>query len=223
MLFNSIILAISSSIDSLGIGITYGIKNTKITYSSKLILFAISFCVSIISIWFGDTVKNIFSDFYTKLIGTIILFLMGIFMIFQSLHKEDKFCNAEKSSKNLEPILEKEKIYSFFIKFLGITIQIIKNPNCSDFDNSNLIEPKEALFLGIALSLDSFCIGIGGSMMGISSIFFPIFIGIFQLIFLSIGNFIGKKIKNFHFLPENIWSILSGILLILIGLSKIVF
>lgn len=223
MLFNSIILAISSSIDSLGIGITYGIKNTKITYSSKLILFEISFCVSIISIWFGDTVKNIFSDFYTKLIGTIILFLMGIFMIFQSLHKEDKFCNIEKSSKSLEPILEKEKIYSFFIKFLGITIQIIKNPNCSDFDNSNLIEPKEALFLGIALSLDSFCIGIGGSMMGISSIFFPIFIGIFQLIFLSIGNFIGKKIKNFHFLPENIWSILSGILLILIGLSKIMF
>ena len=223
MLFNSIILAISSSIDSLGIGITYGIKNTKITYSSKLILFAISFCVSIISIWFGDTVKNIFSDFYTKLIGTIILFLMGIFMIFQSLHKEDKFCNIEKSSKSLEPILEKEKIYSFFIKFLGITIQIIKNPNCSDFDNSNLIEPKEALFLCIFLSLDSFCIGIGGSMMGISSIFFPIFIGIFQLIFLSIGNFIGKKIKNFHFLPENIWSILSGILLILIGLSKIVF
>lgn len=30
MLLNCIILAISSSIDSLGIGITYGIKNTKI-------------------------------------------------------------------------------------------------------------------------------------------------------------------------------------------------
>ena len=33
MFINSLILAISSSIDSLGIGITYGIKNTKITVS----------------------------------------------------------------------------------------------------------------------------------------------------------------------------------------------
>ena len=35
MLINSIILAISSSIDSLGIGITYGIKNTKISSKAK--------------------------------------------------------------------------------------------------------------------------------------------------------------------------------------------
>ena len=36
-------LAISSSIDSFGIGITYGIRNTKISNSAKLILFVISF------------------------------------------------------------------------------------------------------------------------------------------------------------------------------------
>ena len=42
MLLNAFILAISSSIDSLGIGITYGIKNTKISYLGKLILFSIS-------------------------------------------------------------------------------------------------------------------------------------------------------------------------------------
>ena len=39
---NSILLAISSSIDSLGIGVTYGIKNTKISKLSKIILFVIS-------------------------------------------------------------------------------------------------------------------------------------------------------------------------------------
>ena len=33
---NSILLAISSSIDSLGIGVTYGIKNTKISKLSKI-------------------------------------------------------------------------------------------------------------------------------------------------------------------------------------------
>ena len=51
-----------------------------------------------------------------------------------------------------------QKVYSFFIEFLGITIKIIKNPISSDLNNSNVIEPKEALFLSLALSLDSFCI-----------------------------------------------------------------
>ena len=45
MLINSIILAVSSSIDSLGIGITYGMKNTKISYLAKIVLFVISFSI----------------------------------------------------------------------------------------------------------------------------------------------------------------------------------
>ena len=46
MLINSILLALSSSLDSLGIGITYGIKNMKISKISRLILFTISCFVS---------------------------------------------------------------------------------------------------------------------------------------------------------------------------------
>ena len=43
MLFNCILLALSVSIDSLTIGISYGIKKTKIDNISNTILFAISF------------------------------------------------------------------------------------------------------------------------------------------------------------------------------------
>ena len=84
MFINSFILAISSSIDAFGIGITYGIKNTKISYISKVVLFAISFVISIISIWFGDMIKNIFSDSIIRFIGSSILILLGIFICFQS-------------------------------------------------------------------------------------------------------------------------------------------
>ena len=62
MLLNCIILAISSSIDSLGIGITYGIKNTKFFFTSKIILFTISIIISSISVFFG----KILSTFYQK-------------------------------------------------------------------------------------------------------------------------------------------------------------
>lgn len=213
MLLNSLLLSISSSIDSLGIGITYGIKNTKISCIAKVIIFLFSLIATIISIWFGNVIKSVFPSFLTKSIGNCILIFMGLFMCFQALNKNDK--NKFKIENN-----NTEKIYSFFIKFLGVTINIIKNPVSSDLDNSKLIDSKEALFLGVASSLDSFCIGIGGSIIGISYNFFPFFVAVFQLLFLNFGIFLGKKIHNFTNLPDNVWSVCSGVLLLAIGVCK---
>lgn len=142
-------------------------------------------------------------------------------MCFQSV-KVSKQENEIKDDKHLK-IADTEKIYSFFIKCLGITIKIIKNPNSSDLDKSNVIDSKEALFLGLALSLDSFCIGIGFSMLNTFSIIFPLLTSCFQLFFLSLGNYCGKKLYTFHKLPDSIWSMISGILLIIIGCCKICF
>ena len=218
MLLNCLFLAISSSIDSLGIGITYGIKNTKITMGAKSILFFISFIISIISIYFGNLLKYIFPDFLIHYLGSFLLMLMGLFMFFQSVKVSKQEYKIE-NDKNLK-ISDTEKIYSFFIKCLGITIKIIKNPSSSDLDKSNVIDSKESLFLGLALSLDSFCIGIGFSMINTFSIIFPLLTSCFQLFFLSLGNYCGKKLYSFSKLPDNIWSTISGILLIIIGFCK---
>ena len=220
MLLNCLFLAISSSIDSLGIGITYGIKNTKITMGAKSILFFISFIISIISIYFGNLLKYIFPDFLIHYLGSFLLMLMGLFMCFQSLKISKQEYKIE-NDKNLK-ISDTEKIYSFFIKCLGITIKIIKNPSSSDLDKSNVIDSKESLFLGLALSLDSFCIGIGFSMINTFSIIFPLLTSCFQLFFLSLGIYCGKKLYSFSKLPDNIWSIISGILLIIIGFCKMI-
>lgn len=216
MFLTCFILALSVSIDSLSIGITYGIKNTQISYIGKVTLFITSFIISVISVWFGDSIKNIFPEFLTKLIGTFILIFMGIFIIYQSITKND---SDDIKYKNIKCDCE-EKIYSFFIKFLGITIQIIKNPISSDFDNSKKIDAKEALFLSLALSLDAFCIGIGSGIIGLSSYLFPLLTSLFQLLFLNIGIIFGKKLNSLSKLPDNIWSIISGSLLIVIGIIK---
>ena len=44
----------------------------------------------------------------------------------------------------------------------------------------------------------------------------------FQLFFLSLGNYCGKKLYSFSKLPDNIWSTISGILLIMIGFYKMI-
>ena len=189
-MLNSILLAISSSIDSLGIGITYGIKNTKISLIGKIILFIISITITYLSIFLGNLIQNIFPSFLTKLIGSCILIFMGIYICFEALKEKSRSSN------------------------------VFNNPISSDLDNSKTIDSKESLFLAIALSLDSFCIGVCGSIIDINLVLFPFLVSIFQLIFLSIGTLIGIHINKFYRLPQNIWSVISGILLIIIGIFK---
>lgn len=182
MFISSIILAITSSIDSFGIGITYGIKNTKISLVSKIILFIISFIITNLSILVGDIIKNYFSEHISLFIGNLILILIGLYIIVNSN-------SADKNSNY-------------------------------DFNHSNLIDPKEAVFLGVALSLDSFCIGIGSSISGINYALFPLLVSVFQFVFLTIGNLVGNKVNSFSKFSNNTSSIISGILLILIGILR---
>lgn len=222
MLLNIIILAFSSSIDSFGIGITYGLRKTNLTKPSKLILFIISIIITSISIFVGDKLTLIFTSNFTKLLGSLILIIMGIIIIFQILNYEEK---NDKSiitkNKNNSDICIEKKVYRFFIKFLGITVQIIKDPISSDIDNSHNIDTKESIYLGIALSIDSFCIGIGSSILGFNSLLFPVLVASFQFIFLSIGKMLGEKVNKISKIPNNIWSLISGSLLIVIGISRI--
>lgn len=215
-MINYIFLAISVSIDSLGIGIAYGIRNTQMFLLSKFILFTISILISSISILIGGLICSIIPSKFATYMGVFILIFLGLWIIYQSFKKDD-----DSVSKLPTPtVLNKKKNYNFIIKSLGITIKIIRDPISSDLDSSKKIDWKEALYLGIALSLDSIGVGIGGSIVGVNSISFPIFVSTFQLIFLSFGNFLGKKISAIN-LPKNIWSVISGTLLIIIGICKL--
>ena len=218
MLINSLALAISTSIDSLGIGITYGIRQTKLTKNSKIVLFLISIYITSIAVFIGNIIRTILSEYIANLIGVIILVGMGLCIIIESMSRNKKSNNMI----DLEIENNEQKIHKFFIKSLGITIQIIRDPIFSDLDKSKYIDMRESIYLGIALSLDSLCIGIGSTIIGISSFYFPLLVAVFQLIFLSFGIFLGKKIVSVSKLPNNIWNIISGTILICIGIIKII-
>ena len=181
MLFSTFILGISSSMDSLGIGITYGLKRMKLKKWDKLLLFCISIFVTLISVLIGNILKNIFSEFFFKILGISILIIMGFVIIAKNNYNECTF----------------------------------------DLDNSNDIDYKEAMLLGFALSLDSFCIGVGAFALGINMFLFALIVACLQYLFLTIGNLLGIHLSNLKNIPQNIWPKISGIILILIGFLKL--
>lgn len=180
MIINTFLLALSSSIDSLGIGITYGLKKTILSKIDKAILFFISLIITTFSGFIGYILKSSLSTNVCEYIGSAILLCMGIFIIIQTNDKELSF----------------------------------------DLDKSNDINYKEALLLGFALSLDSLCIGIAGTTIGINLYIFSILVPFLQYLFLGIGIYFGIHLTKFNKIPQNIWNTISGILLILIGLTK---
>ena len=200
MFFLIIVLALSVSIDSFGIGITYGIRNTSINNSAKIILLITSFVFACISIIFGNFFFAFFPNSIINIISCLLLIFMGIFIIYETYHKFSK---------------------KYENKTIDITMQIIKNPINSDLNNSNIIEKNEAIYLALALSLDSICVGISSSSFGLPSLFFPILVPIFQLLFINAGIFLGKKILIFNSVSLKFWNFLSGILLIFIGITRI--
>lgn len=77
MFLNCILLSLCVTIDSLGIGITYGLKNTNILFGAKIVLFICSFIVSLLSILLGDLLLCIFPGNITELIGCLVLVVIG--------------------------------------------------------------------------------------------------------------------------------------------------
>lgn len=182
MLLTYGLLALSTSIDSIGIGIAYGIREIKISKIATVILMAISFVVSSFAILVGKLSKQILPPLITNYLGGLILIIMGIVFLFQ----------------------------------------VIRKPESYDIDKSKHIDSREAISLGIALSLDSFSIGIGTGILSQNAfLVFPTLVSIFQMLFLSIGIFLGSKLKKISTIPSFFWNILSGILLIIIGIITI--
>ena len=212
MIISVILLSISLSIDSLGIGTTYGLRGITLSNKAKIIISVQSILITGLALLIGRTTANIFPTI-SKNIGIFMLIFMGVLIIYQGLNSNTKKTEIPKKNNT---------IFSLIIKSLGITIQIIRTPRYCDMDNSKQIDIKEGLYLGLALSIDSIGAGFGSGASGIFMPILPFLTALCQIIFLSSGILLGKKLKCAKKIKENIWTMVSGILLIIIGFLRLI-
>lgn len=206
-----IVLALSLSLDALGVGVSYGIKKITIPFIAKCIIFIVALIITFISILFGNIIGKFLDPIVFKYLGIGMIFFMGLAIICQVFEKE-----KIKDKK----VLKEGTILNLIIKSYGITIKIIRDPKSGDMNNSNVIEPLEALYIGIALSIDAIGVSFASSSFSINNYFVPFFVALFQVLFLSFGDFIGHK---FYKKPTNSksWLFISGCLLIVIALFRV--
>ena len=187
---SGILLAISLSMDALGIGISYGLRNIKVPNIPRLIISFISLLFTAIAIGIGNV---------------IVLFLP------QALREDKKVENKEKKT---------EKVWNFNLKSLGIIIKIIHHPIHCDVEKSTSVGIRESIYMGVALSIDSFGAGIISAVAGVNDFFVPVMVGLCQFIFFSLGIFCGRKLTAFKKIDSKVFVILSGILLIILAVVR---
>ena len=201
--------AISSSIDNLGVGMSYGVRNIRIGLISNLLVAVICFVFSEAGISFGKWISIIMPGVLPILVGAFLLFIIGIRIILLSAPRKketapDETMTTLPSPQNITAILE--------------------HPEIIDTDRSGEIGLGEAFFLGIALSANALTNGLGAGLLGFSPLAISLTAAIGSFITVWLGVYIGKKMADVQigsYTLGQFGTIISGIILLIIAATTL--
>ena len=105
------------------------------------------------------------------------------------------------------------------VRSLAMVPGLLDEPARADLDSSGTLTPGEAFLLGLALAIDALGVGFGAGMAGLSSTLTPLIAGATQLVFVSAGVSVGRRIKMSALAPS--LEKIPGGILILLGLMRL--
>jgi len=203
----ALLLVTSLSIDAFASSFAYGTSKIKIPLKSILIINVVGSVILGISLFFGSVFRPFIDENIASTISFGILFILGVMKIFDSTIK----ALIRKYNR-----LEKEVKFSIFnMQFI---LNIYANPEKADIDKSRTVSPKEAMYLAIALALDSFAVGFGAGLTDANAVQIVGFSLVTDMIAIILGCYIGNKVAEK--LSINL-SWLSGVILIFLAFSNL--
>lgn len=204
------LLVLAVCIDSFATSITYGIGKIKIPFHCTLLINIIGAAMLAASLMLADFISDRISINSIKILSGGLLFIMGAVNLFFPF------------IKSIFTHCKGKELTNFALVKKSILLVIFLDETKADLDRSKSLSVKEACFLGVALSVDSLASGFSGGL-GICQGYF--IYGVLLCFFLGliginlgarIGRLISLRVSNRLDL-----SFLSGILLILLGFTKL--
>lgn len=200
-----VFLVIATSCDSFFMSIAYGSEGIQIPKRS---LVMIAFCGTLflgISLSLASCASSFLTPAMGHLLSFMILFVLGFVNLFQVQMKH---------------YVQKHKQKPLIIRFKGISfvIDIFLDEKQADFDHSKTLSIREAMYLGIALSIDSLASGLAFGM-GEHDLRLVLILSFCLGIFvICVGNYIGKHVSSFLSFDVS-W--LSGSMLMIVAFLRL--
>ncbi|MEK5037571.1 sporulation membrane protein YtaF [Sporosarcina sp. FSL K6-3457] len=191
--------AVSSSIDNLGVGISYGIRKIHIRLGANLVMTIVCFLMSMGGITFGVWLSTILPGIIPVLFGALLLIIIGLRVI---LLAKPNYQESRQENNSMT--------------------DIFKNPEAADVDKSGDIGWIEAVFLGIALSANALINGLGAGLLGLSPFAIALTAAIGSFISIWMGVKLGNRLATVRigsFTVGQFGTVLSGVIILIIAFT----
>lgn len=205
-----VLITLALSLDGFFVGAAYGLRRIQIPVRSLCI---VALCTGVgmaVSMLLGDLAGEVISERTTQLIGAIVLGVLGLWQLVQGWIEYAANGCAHKE----EPVL-----FRVQVKALGVVIQLLREPTRADADRSGVIDPKEALVLGMALGMDALAAGFGAAMLDFGGPFLILLVTLGLLLLTWLGLRVGRRYGH-HFTGSKALFV-PGALLLLVALIQL--
>lgn len=196
--------AVSSSLDNLGVGISYGIRGIRISPAANTLIAVVCFLFSFVGIWFGRWISSLIPGALPVVLSALILFVIGIrIVLLAAPRKRQEAGRSDSGGKGLAAIL--------------------RHPERVDLDGSNDIGIGEALILGVALSANALTNGLSAGLLGLSPLAISLTAAIGSYLTVWLGVWTGRKAAHVRigsYTLGQFGTLVSGVILLLIAANN---
>jgi len=194
-------LAIATSIDSLGVGVAYGLNGTRVRFSAHVCICIVMLAITWSSVAAGNTISRYLPDTVTNLLSAAFFVGVGLWILVPAIRKRRAKSNAPDSVHT------------------PTVTDVLIDPQLADRDSSRDIDIREALLLGVALSLNNIGGGISAGMIKIPAASMAFLAVFFNVLCLTTGHAMGSRLSATRVSANA--ELISGVLLILVGLWQL--
>ncbi|EAW39108.1 manganese efflux pump [Lyngbya sp. PCC 8106] len=115
---SSIVLSLSTNLDNLTVGMSYGLRNWIVPTSANFAIAILSGLSTWISIHLGDKIRHYLPNSLAGYLGSLILIIIGILSIWQTLISD----SSETAELNSQNSINRLSLRTAILLGLGLTI-----------------------------------------------------------------------------------------------------
>lgn len=205
----ALLLALSSNLDNVGVGVAYGIRRVGVPFASNLVIALITGIGTLAAMLAGQTIGGFLEPRIAHFLGGALLIGLGIWVAFQ----ESRAVVQRESPQH--PAMHRKTQRTSLVSRIGA---ILDNPFSVDKDFSRHIDRKEAVLLGLALSLNNVVNGVAAGIAGLDPLLVTILVCVFSVLTIWVGMSAGYRFGSRA--TGRIPGVVSGLLLIALGIYQ---
>jgi len=211
MVWPGLILALAVSADGFVAGVSYGMRRIALPLGSLGIVAGCTAAGMALSMLFGDAVSGWVSRQAAQSLAGAAIAAFGFWQAFTALVYQIRQ-RATSRGDGLRPLVQLR------IKSLGLNVHVLVDPVQADADRSGVIDPGEAVALGVALGLDTLTVGFAAGVLGLGP-WLVAGVALTSALLLWIGVLLGRSLGRAASSPW--WIYVPALLLVALGVSHL--